>query len=58
MTHEDQNYFQRRIAVESAMALATTGPAQRIHSEFVALYKNQLLGIGGLFVDERIRREG
>ena len=58
MTHRDRSYFERRIAVESAMALATTGPAQRIHAELVALYKWRLSGGDESFVEQRIRREG
>ena len=59
MTHEDRSYFQSRIAVESAMALAATGAAAHsAHAQMAALYKKKLSAPAETFVDDRRRREG
>ena len=59
MTREDRSYFQRRIAVESAMALAATGAAaHNAHAQMAVLYKTRLFAPAEAFIDDLTRREG
>lgn len=59
MTREDRSYFQRRIAVESALALAATdAAAHNAHAQMAALYKTKLFVPVEALVDDRTRREG
>ena len=58
MTQEDRDYFRQRIAIESAMALASIGAAQQIHADMAARYKMKLSEPVEPLFDERARLKG